>query len=177
MTPAAIVDWETAIIASGENDDYQEGSLTIFVTPASTLKKQSPTAKEGSLYCDHIDQRTLFILLCLGLYSSFLMRGILVESVMDKGFKFPWSSAVIESALAVLFSVIEMQLLFPKESMLSAVWSEYKMKLVISLSMTTAKGLTWVAFDRLSYPTTTMLKSCKLVTPMSRDQFFPNHFF
>ena len=95
-----------------------------------------------------------------GLFTEYVAQGIL-SGLM-------WSAAAIELSIYACLAAIELKLRKGKADPPSACWPEY---FLIALLISLGRGLTWVAYASLSYPTVIVFKSSKILVVMTSGLF------
>lgn len=107
-----------------------------------------------------------------GIFTEYIAQGILSELM--------WSAAAIELSIYACLAAFELKLRNPQIDQPCTCWPEYY---PIALFISLGRGLTWVAYATLSYPTVIVFKSSKILVVMAsglfilRKRFKPAQYF
>ena len=103
-------------------------------------------------------------ILALAMLSSQIMHGLFTEYVAQGALsQLMWSSAAIELSAYSLLAAFELKAGNDPISRSSSRFPEYCM---IAIFISLGRGLTWVAYASLSYPTVVVFKSSKILVVM-----------
>ena len=112
---------------------------------------------------------TRLVALALAMMTSQLMHGIFTEHVSQGVLaRLTWSSAAIELSVYTILAACELKIGHERVALSSCCLPQY---CLIALFISLGRGLTWVAYASVSFPTVVVFKSSKILIVMISSLF------